>query len=278
MFFSRKLTFQLTPLLDLLLIVIFAQYMEVRDTSQQQRTELMRAADAKVAQIEEQTAQQRRALEAEQQRLAQREATRSERERRLQNTNVELEQTLERTLRQQSSAGDLIAELFQVPEELLDQVLQPGSPFQTARSAEEMARLREEFEEMSQLRGRAVIKHLLTFGEIRKRCDIWEIYIDDNSVISFDAGVHSSEFRAEGDDEFETKLFQRYKSLTQPKSLVVIIVSWGDVKRGTVRAVLQGLPSVTDRMRSDSNGRTRFEYAVLGFQPRSKDQPEEPKS
>ena len=30
---SRRLTFQLTPLLDLLLIVIFAQFLDVRDTT-----------------------------------------------------------------------------------------------------------------------------------------------------------------------------------------------------------------------------------------------------
>ncbi len=275
MILPRKLTFQLTPLLDLLLIVIFAQYMEVRDTSQQQQAKLERAAEARLTELQAQIDVERRALGDERRRLMELEATSTERERRLQNANVELKQTLEGTLQQQAAAGDLIAELFQVPDELVEQILKPGSPFQTVRSSGELARLRAEFQQMAGQRGRDVIRHLLTFGEIRKRCDIWELYVGDNSLIEFDAGEHHSEFRAESAEEFETRLFRRYKSLTQPKSLVVIMVSWGDVRRGAVRSLLQGLPAVTDRMRSDSDGLTRFEYAVLGFQPRTNAQREE---
>ena len=45
----KKLTFQLTPLLDLLLIVIFAQYMEVQHTSAQAEQEIERRADERTA-------------------------------------------------------------------------------------------------------------------------------------------------------------------------------------------------------------------------------------
>ena len=37
---SRRMTFQLTPLLDLLLIVIFAQYMEVQQKAESAQTEV----------------------------------------------------------------------------------------------------------------------------------------------------------------------------------------------------------------------------------------------
>jgi len=265
----RKLTFQLTPLLDLLLIVIFAQYMEVQDTSRNQQAELKRAAEAQLAQLRESIAAEQSALEQERQILAEQSATREQRVRRLENRNVELAEALEQTIKHQSSAGDLVAELFQVPEELIQQVLQPGNSAPTPRSPEELDRLKAQFRQLAGQRGRDVIEHLLTFGEIRKRCDIWELYVGEDSVIAFEAAEHRSRFRAESADEFVRKLFERYKSLTQPKSLVVILVSWGDAKRGAVRIVLNGLPMVANQMNADSDGRTRFEYAVFGFHPRT---------
>ena len=43
---SQKLSFQLTPLLDLLLIVIFAQYMELSESTEQQQQDFHQQAVA----------------------------------------------------------------------------------------------------------------------------------------------------------------------------------------------------------------------------------------
>ena len=56
---SRRLTFQLTPLLDLLLIVIFAQFMDVRDTTtehEQSTSSQLTAAQEELAGTQDQLA------------------------------------------------------------------------------------------------------------------------------------------------------------------------------------------------------------------------------
>ena len=78
-------------------------------------------------------------------------------------------------------------------------------------------------------------------------------------------------FRARTAEEFADKLYAAYKSLPQPKSLVVIMLSWGDARADVREAALRALPIVTERMRQNAGGFIRFEYAVLGFQPAPED-------
>lgn len=273
MFLPRKLTFQLTPLLDLLLIIIFAQYMDVRDTQAESESAIRKEATAQVESLESQSEQDQkliastglqvaeleRELAATQEQIAQ--------ARQLQLDNMELKEALRRALEQQKLAGDLVAELFQVPQELVDNSLKPRTQSEAVRSPAETEKLRTAFKELAQQRGREVVRHLLTFEELRKRCDIWELYIEENGIIRFSTGKQKHSFRANTSDAFVGQLFARYKTLPQPKGLVIILVSYGDARAGTRQVVLEGLPKATDRMRADSNGRSRFEYAILGYTP-----------
>ena len=64
---------------------------------------------------------------------------------------------------------------------------------------------------------------------------------------------------------FELQLFERYKSLPEPKGLVIILFSHGNSAAGLLEAALDGLPRAIRRMQADSNNRTRFEYGNLGY-------------
>jgi hypothetical protein len=50
---SRRLTLQLTPLLDLLLIVMFAQYVEIRAKAEKQTQEIQSTHEQSQAQLDE---------------------------------------------------------------------------------------------------------------------------------------------------------------------------------------------------------------------------------
>ena len=102
---------------------------------------------------------------------------------------------------------------------------------------------------------------------MRKRCDIWEIYINDTGMAVFSGSGQTHTFRAETAQEFAAEIYERYKTLPQPKSLVIMLLSYGDVKASIYEAAIDGLPVVAERMRTDQSGRSRFEYAVLGFNP-----------
>src|SRR5690606_36011917 len=222
---------------DLLLIMIFSLYLEVRlrdETSIQEAEQRAAAAEARLT-------EERAALAAERVQLA--EAAR------------ESNRRLADVVAQQSRAADLIAELFDVPEHLVDDALRPlpaGSP---PRTADEIERLRQRFRDLAALRGSDVIEHLFSYDELRKRADIWTLRIRANGELVFSSdAAHSHTFRAKTPAEFASRLFDRYKTLAQPKGLVILLVSYGDARADARQAVIDGLPEAIRQMREDQRG------------------------
>lgn len=251
--FGRRLQFQLMPLLDLLLIMIFSLYLEVRERGERQEERIERRLAAREREQDRRLAEARAALEAERGALA------SERE--------ELRGRAEDAIGQQRQAADLVAELFAVPQELVDKALRPPPLGAPSRLPEETERLRQRFRELAALRGPRVVEHLLTHEELRKRADVWTVRVRGNGEIVFSTGDRTQNFRAATAEEFASRLYNRHKALPQPKGLVVLLVSYGDARADVRKAVLDGLPEAVHLMREDRLGRTQFEYAVLGFIP-----------
>lgn len=249
----RRLQFQLMPLLDLLLIMIFSLYLEVRERGETQE----RQAEQRIAAREAE--QEQRFTAAEANLVAERAALAAER--------VESGTRVADAFEQQRRAADLIAELFAVPQDLVDEALRPLPPGAPQRSPEDTDRLRERFRAVAALRGPQVVEHLLTHEELRKRADVWTLRIRGNGEIVLSTGDRTLAFRASTPAEFATRLFDRHKTLPQPKGLVVLLVSYGDARADVRQAVLDGLPEALRLMREDRLGRTQFEYAVLGFIP-----------
>ena len=271
----RRLTLQLTPLLDLLLIVIFAQYLDV-EHAQSVRAEQADQVIEERESAQERLARLRQAYEEVQdelldatERASQAEQAQSERLRRIEL----LEQELDRTLDQQRLLGQLVVELFQIPREALAEVLDPAAHPAGARTEADLDRLRQRFREFQQQRSGRVIEHILSYDEIRKRCDVWDLHVDANNVLSLTALEKTLRLRipvdAEGEvqqDRLQAELFNLYKSMPQPKSLVVVLLTYDRASRiYMVEAVRNTLAPLVAQMQADSAGRTRFEYADLGF-------------
>ncbi len=240
----RKITLQLVPLLDLMLVVLFLQFMEMSELTRKQEE----AAAQAVTDIE----QQREELKAERASITE--------ERR------EAEQVVEKAFDQRDLVGQLAAELFNLPDATIERLLKQRFP-EDPPDADEIATMQQEFHKLKGRRGQEVVKHLLTFNEIRKRCDVWELYVSESGVTTLKAGADDGSFRAETPEAFSARLFDRYRMLPQPKSLVLVVLSYGDVRASTYEAALNGLPLAIDRLQTDAAGRTRFEYAVLGYDP-----------
>ena len=241
----RKLTLQLTPLLDLLLIVFFAQYMELqRLTAEAQTRSREQASSAEEARRE--LADERRALEEKASRLSGR-ASEAEEQRRV--------------------IGELAAELFRVPPELAGQLLQPQPG--TVLTPEEVGALRARLRRFGEMQADELVRHLLTYNELLKRADVWDLYIDADGVVTFDTGERSFTFRASSPEDFAAALFQRYKALPQPKGLVIMLLSYGDITEVRAQAARNGLRMAAERMRDDSDRRSQFEYAILGLRSRT---------
>lgn len=246
LFTRRRLALQLTPLLDLMLIVIFAQYLEMEQVAVERRTKFeqrLTEAQSEVAATEARLAEQQQEL-----RQARRE-------------NAALNEEYHLTARQRDRIAQMAAELFQVPESALKPLLDRDGDL----PVDETNRIRQEFRDIAAARPEAMVKHLLTYDELRKRSDVWDLYVRENGSIAFSTGKQTHEFRADTPEQFAARLFALYKDLPQPKSLVIILLSYGDARAGVREAAIQGLMLAAERMREDAAGRTRFEYAVLGY-------------
>lgn len=240
---QRRIALQLTPLLDLLLIVIFAQYLETTGMARKAVHETERAK-------QQSDAAQRDAEQTQQWARHLKDAHESE-----------LNQIRER---QQDVFGAL-RELFLVPESDLKTFESQLMPGDRELSTKEVDQLRVRLKEIAGARGPEVIHHLLTFNELQKRCDLWEIYVrEDGQVIAaFDR--FRTEFRADSPDVFAQKLFDIAQSWPQPKAQVLMLLSYGDAKFGARQAAVGGMAKAAMLLRDYRGDGTRFEYAVVGF-------------
>ena len=278
---KRRSVIQLTPLLDLLIILVFALLLGLR---QQGRTEEDRTRSVVIEAVPELAAesdpvsalvsQHRRDVRdleqaREQVRTQSKEQARKQNARQViqKDTRKRLADELARSRQQQARIGDLVAELFRVPDELLDKALAPDATGGTVRSPAEASRLKREFRELASKRGREVVRHLLTFEEMRKRCDVWDLVIVADHRFELTVGTTMRTFEARTAAEFDDRLFRAYKSLEQPKDLVIVMLAWrADARFLAIETAIDRLPRVTERMRNDRSGQTQFQFLVLSLQ------------
>ena len=168
-------------------------------------------------------------------------------------------------MQQQERFGDLVSELFQVPDETIKKALNTNSIAGEIRSESEIQSLRKKFRELAAKRGEAVVRHLLTFDEMRKRCDIWDLVISGRkNQFELNVGGPVKTFAAETREEFDDKLFRAYKTLESPKDLVIVLLSYyPDARFGPIKIAVSQLPLSVERMASDRGGKTQFQFLVL---------------
>ncbi|MFM9964468.1 MAG: hypothetical protein ACKV2Q_24975 [Planctomycetaceae bacterium] len=241
----RKITLQLVPLLDLMLIVIFAQYMSMREQSQQD--------EARAAQVVSSVVQQRQQLDEER-------ATIAEQRR-------EAELIGDKALDQRDLVGQLASELFNLPDATIKKLLRERFTDDNSPSAEEIDAIQEDFRRLKSRRGQEIVKHLLTFNEIRKRCEVWELHVAESGLTTIRTPTEHTEFRAATAAIFATKV-ANFRPRRDSKNLVLLLLTYGDVTAPIYEAALTGLPLAIERMQLEAGGRTRFEYGVLGIEPR----------
>jgi hypothetical protein len=275
----RKMVLQLTPLLDLLLIVIFAQYMDVKQTFHRQESQLVKDKQQQQQTLDDVTlkSQLLEELSAVQERLITEQKTKLDLlEQKVVTTGQQLDKTTQQITQiaqDRTALLKFLEELYHVSgpkvEELLTQKNKSENFHQNP--AINIDDLLSEAQKLSQANPDYLLKHAIEFNELRKRIDVWNLFINNNGYIEYTGPGVRKEFRALNPEDLEAKLYDLYKSLPQPKSVVIILVSYGDNPALVRDAVLKGIPKATERMRLDANGRTRFEYAVLGYRPLYKD-------
>ncbi|MEZ5939876.1 MAG: hypothetical protein R3C18_00705 [Planctomycetaceae bacterium] len=233
----RRFSLQLTPLFDLMLIVIFAQYLAVRSGQIE--------ADKLTEQLQ------------------------SERD------DAELHR--EQAEATQKVMAELLVELFRVPDEDIAKIVK----FAELRSPSSDSRLQARFKELATMRREDAIRHILTYEEIRKRCDIWTIHIEGANVeenivtLQVNDEPRQSLFDSRGlnstpVDVLVAEMLLEAKRIPEQKSMVLILLTYSRTARFTDTSRVRGmLLRVTQQMEENTGRRTRYDFADMGFAPAS---------
>lgn len=290
----RKITFQLTPLLDLLLIVIFAQYLEMRNESRQTEASAARA-DVRSRRAEEERSQLR-------DRLAGLRADLSKRRQALDDLQQKLATDDEQQKRLQAQRDLLarrLAEFFQMSEQELTRALKPLFSRDAARRAAEIQKLKRRIEQLRRSEPQQIVRHAVKYEELLKRCDIWEIHIDRRGVAHVSTGgkpdtivyratppkvtgVEAADAKErrryfrELKADFERRLFAYFKGLPQTKNTIIILLSEDERVLGFhYAAANRGIPEVGRRIATETGGRVQLVHVELGPLPFARPRPRE---
>lgn len=248
----KRMTFQLTPLLDLLLIVIFAQYMEVQQKAESAQTEL---AQQKTQFSEEYN---RRRDELEQ--------SYADKTGQLSATREQYSEHYESILKQHQQAGSALAKALNLPGNVLEEVLKlrtAGKPADASQLEAAAAQLKQ----MLPSRGEELFRFMVRYDEMEKHVSVWELHLGNNGQALFSDGDRSELVSFTTVEEFVTRSFQVSKSFSEPKPLVIILLTYGDTQAGLRRRATDGMPLLVEQLRRDAGNTRWFDFSLMGFRP-----------
>ena len=163
----------------MLLIVFFLQYMELASKSDAVTSDAS-AAQQKLDASRTEIARLEASLAAASQLLDEVGSTMSATRSLLDRQQLESDlrgQQLQSAIDRQRLLGRLMVELFQVPPEAVNSLLDPRRSPPLAETSPEFERLRQRFRDMATASPEEMIQHVLTYEEVRKRCDVWEVHL-----------------------------------------------------------------------------------------------------
>jgi hypothetical protein len=274
MIIPRRVVISLTPLLDMLLIVIFAQYMDLKGKSErtvarlQESTaeDLARERELRLkAQTERDFAvtlrkETERQLEAQTKTIeglrGETDKLRSELQEAMNVAKVQAEQAK----RDLEAAAEALSDILKLPKEAFEPALD-------TLPLEERTEIRRELEDVRGKGVDKVVQHLRKIAALKKRCDFWEVYIADDDTISVkNNDLRFGPFSADSEDQFIVEMKKITGTMPEPKSLVIVLLSYSGAQRRTRRNVELGLRELCDLyLKARYNGEKRFELAILGY-------------
>jgi len=267
----RRFTLQLTPLLDLLFIVLYAQYIDLQAATRREiAQETVRRQDAEKAEHEAaklrtdalsqlaELNQKVEQFEIEKRRLNRElELARAE----TQKEGMAREELEKLAAKDRAAIGQLVQGVLKINQDAILEAIQ-GAP------TPDRQRLRASFEEMNTQSAAAVIHHLRATEELKKRADLWEVYIgDDNAVrLTLVGDVMAENLQVQSADQLANAVAEAARQRGEPKSLVIILLSWSNADRRTRDLARQALDDVVTVLKADWPGK-RIEVAPLGYTP-----------
>ncbi|MCX7386201.1 MAG: hypothetical protein NTX48_05995 [Planctomycetales bacterium] len=254
---NRRLALQLTPLLDLLLIVMFSQYIENRDRSVAAQERLVtqeKLWDTRLAGAEAAIEQRRLELEKN---VAEQKALLAE-------LNKTYDDKYKSIINQHHQIGSILAESLNLPANVIAEVLK----LQTTGSSDDAGRLQdaaERLQNLMQARGAEVFRFMLQVDEMQKHVTIWEIHVQENGQALITDSQQSFVTDFSSDADLATRLFESSKSFTEPKTLIVVLLTWSDAQAVARRRATDAMPLLMEQLRRDASGTRWYDFSIIGY-------------
>ncbi len=256
----KRVALQLTPLLDLLLIVLFAQYMDIQQRSlviDQELEEKRSALTELQTRTEAEIAKQRSDFETE---LNEQKAS-------VEQQRQEYAQRFQSILDQHEQAAKVMADALQLPGQLMEQIVRlraEGSP----EDAQRLQAATSQTAEMLKSRGDQLMQFIIRFDEMQKHVSVWEVHLQENGQAVFTDGDQSQTISFESEEGFLTRLFEASKSFGDPRTLVLVILTYGDAQAGARRKATDAMPKLIEQLRKDSGNTRWYDFSLLGYRPK----------
>ena len=250
--YRRRLTFQLTPLLDLLLIVIFAQYMEVQQAAATGESVLL----GRNMTLEKEFQQRHQDLES-----AHKVAMKA-----LETDRVRFGEQFQSILDQHQQAKTTLAETFNLPLRVVEEALRLKTSGQTG-DAERLEKAVRNLQQLLESRNSELLRFLIRYDEMRKHVSIWELHLLENGQALFTDGKLTQRLSFESSEEFGVQCFILSNSFEEPRPLTLILMTYADTQAGFRRSAVEGLPIAVQRLRDGAGGTRWYDYSFMGFRP-----------
>ncbi|MEJ7591449.1 MAG: hypothetical protein WKF77_07860 [Planctomycetaceae bacterium] len=254
---KRRLALQLTPLLDLLLIVMFSQYIENRNRSvaaQEALAAREKSLDTRLAEQDARMEQRRLALEKD---VADRKASLAE-------LSKTYDERFRSILNQHQQIGSILAESLNLPGNVMAEVLK----LRTSGSSDDAKRLQdaaERLQKLMQARGEEIFRFMLQVDEMQKHVTIWEIHVQENGQAFITDSQQSFVTDFATDADLAARLFESSKSFSEPKSLIVVLLTWSDAQAVARRRAIDAMPLLMEQLRSDAGGTRWYDFSIIGY-------------
>tara|TARA_R110002049_G_scaffold4601_5_gene32229 strand:- start:320753 stop:321529 length:777 start_codon:yes stop_codon:yes gene_type:complete len=247
--------------MDLLLIIVFAQYMEFHVTQENARRESQTQIE-----IAKQT-WQKDLLKTTNQLQTIRDQFSRQRKELQDERDASLSRAAEANLRSEL-AEKLVKRFATLDPKIIDTERSPAEVQETVANAKALSKRIEDMDSSE------VLRFLVSYDELLKRADIWTIHVSDRGDVEFvanDSPAGSHDFRLEGRTQqarsksFIDRMRAEYLQMQEPQGTVILLVSYSPrAIAGNYQSVLDGLPELLDTLAADFGGRTRFEFSVVG--------------
>ena len=100
---------------------------------------------------------------------------------------------------------------------------------------------------------------------MQKHVSVWEAHVQNNGQARLSDGDQTFTVDFSSEADFSTRLFEASKSFADSKTLVIILLTWGDAQGGPRQRATNGMPLLTEQLRRDSAGIRWYDFSIVGF-------------